>query len=128
MLLEKAELLWLIPLARGRGLVGLVVAAVNSFPRGWGMDSRPMGLALLILFFFFQNTNTVPGGPKSWAQLNGKPAGHEGGKWEAVGRTGARLLGTIPVGSGLSWPKALWSLSPESRCSGGLALAPGRKR
>lgn len=53
MLLEKAELLWLIPLARGRGLVGLVVAAVNSFPRGWGMDSRPMGLALLILFFFF---------------------------------------------------------------------------
>ncbi|XP_059514336.1 protein PRRC2B isoform X2 [Myotis daubentonii] len=26
-----------------------------------------------------ENTNTVPGGPKSWAQLNGKPAGHEGG-------------------------------------------------
>lgn len=29
---------------------------------------------------FFQNTNSAPGGPKSWAQLNGKPAGHEGGK------------------------------------------------
>lgn len=23
----------------------------------------------------------MPGGPKSWAQLSGKPVGHEGGKW-----------------------------------------------
>ncbi|KAM8801990.1 protein PRRC2B isoform 5-T6 [Rhynchonycteris naso] len=26
-----------------------------------------------------ESTNSVPGGPKSWAQLNGKPVGHEGG-------------------------------------------------
>lgn len=35
---------------------------------------------LFSLSSFFQNTNSAPGGPKSWAQLNGKPAGHEGGK------------------------------------------------
>ena len=29
----------------------------------------------------FQSTNSVPGGPKSWAQLNGKPAGQEGGEY-----------------------------------------------
>ncbi|OCT56262.1 hypothetical protein XELAEV_18000370mg [Xenopus laevis] len=27
-----------------------------------------------------ESINLVPGGPKSWAQLNGKPAGQEGGK------------------------------------------------
>lgn len=24
----------------------------------------------------------MPGGPKSWAQLNGKPAGQEGGEYD----------------------------------------------
>ncbi|XP_054582703.1 protein PRRC2B isoform X1 [Eptesicus fuscus] len=38
-----------------------------------------------------ENTNTVPGGPKSWAQLNGKPAGHEGGL-----RGSSRLLSFSP--------------------------------
>uniref|UniRef100_H0VFM3 Proline rich coiled-coil 2B n=1 Tax=Cavia porcellus TaxID=10141 RepID=H0VFM3_CAVPO len=39
-----------------------------------------------------ENTNSVPGGPKSWAQLNGKPAGHEGGKL----RGSSRLLSFSP--------------------------------
>lgn len=34
------------------------------------------------VLFCFQSTNSVPGGPKSWAQLNGKPAGQEGGEYE----------------------------------------------
>ncbi|XP_045431107.1 protein PRRC2B isoform X7 [Pipistrellus kuhlii] len=38
-----------------------------------------------------ENTSTVPGGPKSWAQLNGKPAGHEGGL-----RGSSRLLSFSP--------------------------------
>ncbi|KAM5328527.1 protein PRRC2B isoform 3-T3 [Glossophaga mutica] len=38
-----------------------------------------------------ENTNSVPGGPKSWAQLNGKPAGHEGGL-----RASSRLLSFSP--------------------------------
>uniref|UniRef100_A0A8C9KI24 Proline rich coiled-coil 2B n=1 Tax=Panthera tigris altaica TaxID=74533 RepID=A0A8C9KI24_PANTA len=38
-----------------------------------------------------ENTNSVPGGPKSWAQLNGKPAGHEGGL-----RGSSRLLSFSP--------------------------------
>ncbi|XP_036892841.1 protein PRRC2B isoform X3 [Sturnira hondurensis] len=38
-----------------------------------------------------ENTNSVPGGPKSWAQLNGKPAGLEGGL-----RASSRLLSFSP--------------------------------
>ncbi|XP_036607644.1 protein PRRC2B isoform X3 [Trichosurus vulpecula] len=38
-----------------------------------------------------ENTNSVPGGPKSWAQLNGKPVGHEGGS-----RGSSRLLSFSP--------------------------------
>ncbi|XP_075115098.1 protein PRRC2B isoform X3 [Leptodactylus fuscus] len=38
-----------------------------------------------------ENINLVPGGPKSWAQLNGKPAGHEGGS-----RGSNRLLSFSP--------------------------------
>ncbi|XP_045879590.1 protein PRRC2B isoform X7 [Meles meles] len=38
-----------------------------------------------------ENTDSVPGGPKSWAQLNGKPAGHEGGL-----RGSSRLLSFSP--------------------------------
>uniref|UniRef100_A0A8C2NX03 BAT2 N-terminal domain-containing protein n=1 Tax=Capra hircus TaxID=9925 RepID=A0A8C2NX03_CAPHI len=38
-----------------------------------------------------ENTNSAPGGPKSWAQLNGKPAGHEGGL-----RASSRLLSFSP--------------------------------
>ncbi|XP_040819592.1 protein PRRC2B isoform X3 [Ochotona curzoniae] len=38
-----------------------------------------------------ENTNSVPGGPKSWAQLNGKPAGPEGGL-----RGSSRLLSFSP--------------------------------
>ncbi|KAM5299288.1 protein PRRC2B isoform 4-T4 [Ctenodactylus gundi] len=38
-----------------------------------------------------ENTNSVPGGPKSWAQLNGKPVGHEGGS-----RASSRLLSFSP--------------------------------
>ncbi|XP_006918130.1 protein PRRC2B isoform X2 [Pteropus alecto] len=38
-----------------------------------------------------ENTNSVPGGPKSWAQLNGKPVGHEGGL-----RGSSRLLSFSP--------------------------------
>ncbi|KAG9472161.1 hypothetical protein GDO78_020995 [Eleutherodactylus coqui] len=38
-----------------------------------------------------ENINLVPGGPKSWAQLNGKPAGHEGGS-----RGSSRLLSFSP--------------------------------
>ena len=45
-----------------------------------GHGQQPAGLALFSFSSFFQNTNSAPGGPKSWAQLNGKPAGHEGGK------------------------------------------------
>ena len=45
-----------------------------------GHGQQPVGLALFSFSSFFQNTNSAPGGPKSWAQLNGKPAGHEGGK------------------------------------------------
>ncbi|XP_043844175.1 protein PRRC2B isoform X9 [Dromiciops gliroides] len=38
-----------------------------------------------------ESTNSVPGGPKSWAQLNGKPVGHEGGS-----RGSSRLLSFSP--------------------------------
>uniref|UniRef100_A0A7M4FUK5 Proline rich coiled-coil 2B n=1 Tax=Crocodylus porosus TaxID=8502 RepID=A0A7M4FUK5_CROPO len=38
-----------------------------------------------------ESTISVPGGPKSWAQLNGKPAGHEGGS-----RASSRLLSFSP--------------------------------
>ncbi|NXT86874.1 PRC2B protein, partial [Anhinga rufa] len=38
-----------------------------------------------------EGTNSVPGGPKSWAQLNGKPAGQEGGS-----RASSRLLSFSP--------------------------------
>ncbi|KAM7094047.1 protein PRRC2B isoform 3-T3 [Molossus nigricans] len=38
-----------------------------------------------------ENTHSVPGGPKSWAQLNGKPVGHEGGS-----RASSRLLSFSP--------------------------------
>ncbi|XP_062447350.1 protein PRRC2B isoform X1 [Rhea pennata] len=38
-----------------------------------------------------ESTNSVPGGPKSWAQLNGKPAGQEGGL-----RASSRLLSFSP--------------------------------
>ncbi|XP_044634466.2 protein PRRC2B isoform X14 [Equus asinus] len=38
-----------------------------------------------------ENTNSAPGGPKSWAQLNGKPVGHEGGL-----RGSSRLLSFSP--------------------------------
>ncbi|XP_036769426.2 protein PRRC2B isoform X6 [Manis pentadactyla] len=38
-----------------------------------------------------ENTNSVPGGPKSWAQLNGKPVVHEGGL-----RGSSRLLSFSP--------------------------------
>ncbi|XP_061460390.1 protein PRRC2B isoform X2 [Rhineura floridana] len=38
-----------------------------------------------------ENTNSVPGGPKSWAQLNGKPAGQEVGS-----RASSRLLSFSP--------------------------------
>ncbi|XP_010625683.1 protein PRRC2B isoform X6 [Fukomys damarensis] len=38
-----------------------------------------------------ENTNSVPGGPRSWAQLNGKPAGHGGGL-----RGSSRLLPFSP--------------------------------
>ncbi|XP_041431231.1 protein PRRC2B isoform X3 [Xenopus laevis] len=38
-----------------------------------------------------ENVNLVPGGPKSWAQLNGKPAGQEGGS-----RGSNRLLSFSP--------------------------------
>ncbi|XP_040261825.1 protein PRRC2B isoform X6 [Bufo bufo] len=38
-----------------------------------------------------ENISLVPGGPKSWAQLNGKPAGHEGGS-----RGSNRLLSFSP--------------------------------
>nr|XP_048288021.1 protein PRRC2B isoform X9 [Myodes glareolus] len=38
-----------------------------------------------------ENTNSVPGGPKSWAQLSGKPVGHEGGL-----RGSSRLLSFSP--------------------------------
>uniref|UniRef100_A0A8C3L4P4 Proline rich coiled-coil 2B n=1 Tax=Chrysolophus pictus TaxID=9089 RepID=A0A8C3L4P4_CHRPC len=38
-----------------------------------------------------ESTNSVPGGPKSWAQLNGKPAGLEGGS-----RASSRLLSFSP--------------------------------
>ncbi|XP_037654549.1 protein PRRC2B isoform X9 [Choloepus didactylus] len=38
-----------------------------------------------------ENTNSVPGGPKSWAQLNGKPVGPEGGL-----RGSSRLLSFSP--------------------------------
>ncbi|XP_057403583.1 protein PRRC2B isoform X16 [Balaenoptera acutorostrata] len=38
-----------------------------------------------------ENTNSAPGGPKSWAQLNGKPSGHEGGL-----RASSRLLSFSP--------------------------------
>ncbi|XP_063000770.1 protein PRRC2B isoform X6 [Elgaria multicarinata webbii] len=38
-----------------------------------------------------ESTNSAPGGPKSWAQLNGKPARHEGGS-----RASSRLLSFSP--------------------------------
>ncbi|XP_067328067.1 protein PRRC2B isoform X2 [Anolis sagrei] len=38
-----------------------------------------------------ENPNLAPGGPKSWAQLNGRPAGHEGGS-----RASSRLLSFSP--------------------------------
>lgn len=38
-----------------------------------------------------ENTSSVPGGPKSWAQLSGKPVGHEGGL-----RGSSRLLSFSP--------------------------------
>nr|XP_045373274.1 protein PRRC2B isoform X3 [Camelus bactrianus] len=38
-----------------------------------------------------ESTSSAPGGPKSWAQLNGKPAGHEGGL-----RGSSRLLSFSP--------------------------------
>ncbi|XP_056668569.1 protein PRRC2B isoform X16 [Monodelphis domestica] len=38
-----------------------------------------------------ESTNSVPGGPKSWAQLNGKPVGQEGGS-----RGSSRLLSFSP--------------------------------
>ncbi|XP_024048832.1 protein PRRC2B isoform X4 [Terrapene carolina triunguis] len=38
-----------------------------------------------------ESTNSVQGGPKSWAQLNGKPAGQEGGS-----RASSRLLSFSP--------------------------------
>ncbi|KYO23315.1 protein PRRC2B isoform B [Alligator mississippiensis] len=38
-----------------------------------------------------ESTISAPGGPKSWAQLNGKPAGHEGGS-----RASSRLLSFSP--------------------------------
>ncbi|XP_032653691.1 protein PRRC2B isoform X3 [Chelonoidis abingdonii] len=38
-----------------------------------------------------ESTNSVPGGPRSWAQLNGKPAGQEGGS-----RASSRLLSFSP--------------------------------
>ncbi|XP_034968526.1 protein PRRC2B isoform X5 [Zootoca vivipara] len=38
-----------------------------------------------------ESTNSVPGGPKSWAQLNGKPAGPEGGS-----RASSRQLSFSP--------------------------------
>lgn len=34
----------------------------------------------------------MPGGPKSWAQLNGKPAGQEGGEYGKQRGLGACLL------------------------------------
>lgn len=83
---------------------------------GSWVESRPTGLALFSFPSFFQNTNSVPGGPKSWAQLNGKPAGHEGGKCGqvALGWVGGRsaFSGRFCPGLGSPWPK-LWDLSPE---------------
>ena len=35
--------------------------------------------------FLLQSTNSAPGGPKSWAQLNGRPARQEGGEFERRG-------------------------------------------
>lgn len=48
-------------------------------PGEWAADPRA-GPLLTNSLVLFQNTNSVPGGPKSWAQLNGKPVGHEGGE------------------------------------------------
>lgn len=44
----------------------------------------------------------MPGGPKSWAQLNGKPVVHEGGKCACgvgVGGRGGCLFWAVLVGS-----------------------------
>lgn len=74
-----------------------------------GRRQRPAGLALFSFSSFFQNPNSAPGGPKSWAQLNGKPAGHEGGECAcgvALGRgRDAYLSWTVPVQSrqSLAW-------------------------
>lgn len=75
---------------------------------------------------FFQNTNSVPGGPKSWAQLNGKPAGHEGGKCGRVvlGWVWGRDEYLFWTGLGSPWPKALWNLSPERAVLWSLSLCP----
>lgn len=42
----------------------------------------------LCFAFLPQSTNSVQGGPKSWAQLNGKPARPEGGECEGFGLGG----------------------------------------
>ena len=56
------------------------VALGHLAPTWSGCRQQPAELALFSFLSFFQNINLAPGGPKSWAQLNGKSAGHEGGK------------------------------------------------
>lgn len=56
------------------------VALGHLAPTWSGHRQQPAELALFSFPSFFQNINSAPGGPKSWAQLNGKSAGHEGGK------------------------------------------------
>lgn len=56
------------------------VASGHLAPTCLGHGQQPTGLALFSFPSFFQNINSAPGGPKSWAELNGKSAGHEGGK------------------------------------------------
>lgn len=60
-------------------------------PHRWEPGGKPAALDSFSFPSSFQNTNSVPGGPKSWAQLNGKPAGHEGGL-----RGSSRLLSFSP--------------------------------
>ncbi|KFV76205.1 Protein PRRC2B [Struthio camelus australis] len=56
-----------------------------------GLQKSVSNLQKLTQSISQESTNSVPGGPKSWAQLNGKPAGQEGGS-----RASSRLLSFSP--------------------------------
>ena len=81
-----------------------------------GCGQQPTGLALFSFPSFFQNTNSAPGGPKSWAHLNRKPAGHEGGNCVAsewvVGGMGT-FSGLFQFSPGSLQPEPLWTLLAE---------------